>query len=168
MSAFIVDKSHIDALVAVALHGPKDSSHQWEGPRWAAFDPDETSRQEQEWREVGYSTNHTIANVTPDQAGDMLTIENVRSITFRYPDTLDGGPLPGPTVAYWDEPFQFALPSRPPTVVEALKLIDCFEYQACEHDEWSKSEAFRFCEALRRSLVGTLPGYDAAPWEWSA
>ena len=51
-------------------------------------------------------------------------------------------------------------------VVEALKALDCYEYQSCEHPEWETSEAFEFCRAMRNLLIGCLPGYDAAQWEW--
>jgi hypothetical protein len=167
MSAFMVSKAHVDALVGVALNGPRDAESRWEGgPRWAAFDPRETHWQEQEWRQVAlYGTgNCSVKPVAPSDLGDLLVIENVRSITARYPDTLDGEPMPGPIDAYWDAPYSYA-PGRRLTCAEALKAIDCYEYQACEHDEWADSEAKRFCDGLRASIVGVLPGYSAAPWE---
>lgn len=168
MSAFIVSKAHIDALVDVALNGPKDSESRWEGPRWEAFDPRETTWQDQEWRQVtpGGFDHHSINGVTPDGLGELLTVENVRSITARYPDTLDGGPMPGPCDPYWEQYFEHARPVRRMTAVEALKALHCYEYQACEHDEWIDSEAKRFCDGLRGSLIGSLAGYNAAPWEW--
>lgn len=169
MSAFIVSKAHIDALVDVALNGPRDVSRRWEGgPRWEAFDPRDTHWPEQEWRQCAQSGtgNSSVKAVTPDELGEMLVVENVRSITARYPDVLDGGPMPGPVDAYWESYYEFQRPSRRPTVVEALKLISCYEYQSCEHDEWVDSEAKRFCEHLTATLIGFLAGYDEAPWEW--
>jgi hypothetical protein len=55
----------------------------------------------------------------------------------------------------------FRLP-RP--AVAVLKLIDCYEYQSCERPDWHESEAYAYCDALRRRLIAQLPGYDAAPW----
>lgn len=172
MSAFIVSKAHIDALISIALNGPKDSAHRWEGgPRWAAFDPRDTNWQEQEWRQCvdhGFSTgNATVKPFTPADLGEMLVVENVRSITHRYPDTLNGGPMPGPCDAYWEAYYTYSRPARRLSAVEALKAIDCYEYQACEHPEWIDSEAKRFCDGLRASIIGVLAGYSEAPWEWS-
>ena len=48
-----------------------------------------------------------------------------------------------------------------------LKALACYEYQACEHAEWPTSEAYQFCEALRRRAIPRAPGYDAAEWEIS-
>jgi hypothetical protein len=169
VSAFIVDKAHIDALIDVALHGPADGEGRWEGgPRWAAFDPRETDWREQEWRQVTKAWHGTgnpnVSAFSPDDLGELLTVENVRSITARYPDTLDGGPMPGPCVAYWEQYYTFEKPQRRLTCAEALKAIHCYEYQACEHDGWIDSEAKRFCEGLQGSIIGVLPGYADAPW----
>jgi hypothetical protein len=49
-----------------------------------------------------------------------------------------------------------------------LAAIAGYEYQACEHDGWRRSETARFCQALRLAMVRRLPGYDQAPWTWSA
>ena len=96
----------------------------------------------------------------------MLIAANLASIHSRYPDTADGGILPGPCAAYWDEPYVSRFVRPAPTAVEGLKLIDCFDYQACEPPGWPDSEAYAFCDALRSRLIRELDGYDAAPWGW--
>jgi len=48
--------------------------------------------------------------------------------------------------------------------VQTLKAIACFDYQACETDDWQQSEAFAFCEALRDRAINKLPGYSEAKW----
>ena len=45
-----------------------------------------------------------------------------------------------------------------------LKALVAYEYQSCEHEQWSSSQAESFCDALRAVAITTLPGYDAAPW----
>ena len=92
------------------------------------------------------STRVSVVCTQPDALGRMLLRENIASVAYRYPDdTFDE--LPGSF-----------------SVVEVLKAIDCYEYQSCEHPQWKHSEAHAFCAALRRRLIGTLPGYDEAPW----
>ncbi len=102
-----------------------------------------------------------------NELGDMLVKENLSSIHSRYPDTLtDPAGTPGPIKQYWLQPYEFRTPKRKMSVVEALKALDCYEYQSCEHEEWEKSEARQFCDTLRHSLIGCLDGYNQAPWEW--
>ena len=142
MSAFIVDKVHIDMLLAIAQHGPPDANHISGSPWW-----------------------NVIAGRNVNALGDMLVAENVKSVTARYPDN-DDRKLPGPTVQYWQLPFSYKRPAYIPTVLEAFSVIDCYEYQSCEHDEWPQSEAQAFCHDLRKELTHALPGQDNITWGW--
>ncbi|ETB37543.1 hypothetical protein O974_28215, partial [Mycobacterium avium 11-0986] len=40
----------------------------------------------------------------------------------------------------------------------------CYEYQACEPNDWQTTEAYAFCRELHNMLIQVLPGYDPAPW----
>jgi hypothetical protein len=157
MSAFMVGKDHIDALVSVALHGPTDGVGKWEGPRWAAHDPRVTDWQAQEWRQCALQ-----GPFTPDRLGEMLWTENERSVEARYPsdhaEMLSIDYCLG--YAYTPVPIKCRL-----TLAAAFSAIACLSYQSCEHDEWGDSEAYRFLDALKSSLVNALPGYSEAPWE---
>lgn len=167
MSAFVVSKAHIDALIRVGLEGPADRATRYPGNGWSGvywFDPQSGPRG------VSRQLTHEIA----DEVGAMLVLENVRSVQYRYQDgSLDN--LPGPTSPYYTNPYAYPLHGTGPirigqaprrlTAVEALKAIDCYEYQSCEHPEWHGSEARRLCDALRQRLIGALTGYDEAPWE---
>lgn len=171
MSAFIVGKDHIDALVGLTLYGPKDAESCWEGPRWAQGDPRVIPWNEQLWREVGATTGSSVSVVSPDECGAMLLAANIESIQARYPDTvavLENAPGTIGEVERWaedgPEAYEFDRLTKRYSAVAGLKLIDCFEYQACEYDGWEDSEAHRFCECLRGSLIGALPGYNDAPW----
>lgn len=161
MSAFVVDKAHIDAMVRAGLMYSRF------GLRWFAveYGSDEFDLQRD---------TRQLEHGTADQVGGMLVAENVVSVAHRYSpagrigegweDNLD---LPGPVDKYYVERYSYpVMGGRVPSPVEALKLIDCYEYQSCEHDGWRDSEAKRFCEALRSALIGALPGYEDAPWEW--
>ena len=144
MSAFMVSKQHIDAIVATAFWGPEGSRDQWSA----------------------YYNGEGFGYDRLNQLGEMLVKENLSSIHARYPDTLENPEgTPGPIEQYWLQPYTFKHPAHAYTAVEILKAIDCYEYQSCEHDEWATSTAAKFCNELRGKLIGFLPGYDAAPWE---
>jgi hypothetical protein len=130
MSAFMVDDTHIDALLTAGL----------------LLDPRAPLR----WWIPGV---RELTAATADRVGAMLLAENRRSVNHRYrEDEIESI-------------YQFhQLAGRPDPVV-VLSAIDCYEYQACEHPEWERSEAWAFCDALRRLACRHLPGYEAAPWE---
>lgn len=154
MSAYVVDKAHIDALIRAAMDSQPRSRC---GPlRWWWGENNEHQAT------IGYFDDDTAR-----QVGRMLWLENVRSVQYRYPDVLDGGTYPGPldfsptdVDAY--ELGRYSAKELEP--VEVLKALDGYEYQSCEHPEWPKSAAFAFCQALRRRVIHLLPGYDEADW----
>lgn len=164
MSAFVVDKDHVDAMVTLALRGP--AGHWGPGGAWSRLswicDPDA------HWSQCMRQADYSAA----DDIGVMLWTENVRSIHARYPDTAEadnGAPAyPGPAdfgiadiAAYrWERTEQLS-------AIHGLGILRCYEYQSCEHDGWESSEAYRFCNALRHALINKLPGMDEAPWEYT-
>ena len=161
MSAYIVPREHIALLVEVARIGPR--RHEvapgtaWYGPRWSGPD--------------GLDPNVDDRTGSADRIGTMLTAENVRSVAYRYPgETRLPGTYPngeGDWIApYVHDPYRRRIGQ--PSAVQVLKAIGCYEYQSCESPDWEQSEAFAFCDALRRSLIHCLDGYDAAPWSWEA
>lgn len=170
MSAFVVGKAHVDLMVKVGLEGPRGRAVRpdtaWYGVRWSA------ERPESDWTLADWQRAHRTLDATnADEVGDMLVRENVRSVMHCYPDTREGGPIPGPCDDYWREPYRYPFTFRAMgyrmTAVEGLKAVRCYEYQSCECPDWRESEAFRFCEALTSALVSALPGMDEAPWDWS-
>lgn len=144
MSAYLVNRYHIDMLIKAGLK--QDHSHPlgWKGPEgWASL------------------TRQTV-----DRAGRMLWTENLKSIAYRYPDD-ESGERPGPIGLTDFEIAAYAWTDHQHDIsaVQALKALDCYEYQSCEHPEWDTSEAKTFCESLHSHLIGLLPGYDEAAWE---
>lgn len=168
MSAFMVSKDHIDALVHVALYGPSgaETGRQWEAPRWARHDP-RTLVGPQEWRQCvrpyGRTASSSYVAITPDALGELLWIENERSIENRYPhdhvEMLNIDYCLGYQYAY---PHALAL-----SCAATFKAISCLDYQSCEHDGWPDSEAHRFLTELRECVCAVVPGYDKAAWEVS-
>jgi hypothetical protein len=140
MSAYIVGKPHIDAMVRLAVR------HQ---VRW--YD----------------GKQFHDARVEMDSLGQKLVDQNVKSVEYRYQDS-ELTKLPGPTNSSWLIPYNYnPFGGRIPTPLEGLKIVSCYEYQSCEDPGWEASEARSFCQALTHHLIDALPGYDAAAgWEW--
>ena len=143
MSAFIVDKVHIDVLIRAGLN--------------ARYKP-------MAWYYGDKSSQLTYENV--DEVGQMLLDECVLSVSSRYDDDKPTT-LPGPNDAYWLIPYQYReRPIVPPPVV-MLCIVRCYMYQSNEHPEWKISEAKAYCDALMDDLINKLPGYSDAPWGWT-
>jgi hypothetical protein len=153
MSAWVVSYEHIAQMVKVAKEGPVDRVAPWWGPTWYVDTPD------------GRLT-HKAEDYAPDALMLMLATECVASVKHRYQE--DDEALPGPTDRYWLRPIRYQRPTSHARTVEALKIIDCYASQSCEHPEWEASEARAFCRALRESLISSIPGWDQAPWGWDA
>lgn len=49
-------------------------------------------------------------------------------------------------------------------VLDVLKAVGCYEYQACEAPDWEGSDAQRICQKLTKALILRLPGFDDSPW----
>lgn len=95
-----------------------------------------------------------------DELGALLLRENIASVQHRYPqDSRAGDGHPSEADVY-----RFVRPSNPITPVEGIKLIQCYQYQSCEHDAWERSRAGRICVALLDALISRLPGYEDAEW----
>lgn len=148
MSAFVVDREHIDALLERAM-----APSGYGGDRFHWYDRDAES-----WHEL-------ISYENAGEVGRMLWAENVKSVQYRYDDEPVSD-LPGPAGLSDEEVdgYSYTTPARRLTIVQALKAISCYEYQSCEHPGWETSSAYGFCDALRHKLIGQLPGYDDAPW----
>lgn len=127
MSAFVVSKAHIDALVSTA--------QAWRTPM-----PESHS-----------SRMHSY--VTGTELGQLLWDQNYASVNYRYSD---------------ESPAELYTPTakrRILTPVQALKAIQCYNYQSCETPDYEKSEAYRFVEAFKSEAISRLPGYSDADWE---
>jgi hypothetical protein len=155
MSAWIVSKQHIHAMVYLASQGPSDSdgySWTWKNMdgTWAPWEYN--VRAKEGARRVEVPRDDSNGELT--RLGAMLWSENYRSVNYRYSERSRR-----PSYTYSE-------PIRKPTCAEALSIIHCYSYQTCEHKAWRTSEAKQFCDALEASITHCVPGYDAAPWGW--
>lgn len=145
MSAWVVSKAHIDALVNGALQ--VGGTH---GDRYFYF--------------YHANTRHEVKPSNVSEIGQALVDECVRSVSDCYPnDDVSKGELPGPVDAYYNEPYRFDF-TRALSDGEIAHAVACYEYQSCEHNEWKASKAHAFCEAMRYRLITRIPGYNEAPW----
>lgn len=160
MSAFVVDRTHIDILLASGLNLTGTGYL----VSWYAVSSDQELRRLTESERQ--AAHRELRPETADRVGHVLVRENFRSVRGLYPDAEEGGRLPG-AISSHILPYHYSSPRYWPTPVETLAAIACYEYQSCEHEEWVTSEALRFCEALRMAMIWRLPGYNAAPWEWT-
>jgi hypothetical protein len=147
MSAYVCSRSHIVTLVQSAMSrrfNPYGGTFSW-----FCFNT----------RQLPCSDYDRAAEVA-----NMLWEENIKSVLARYPnDTRDS--MPGPNHEnYQITAADFCAMFSAPAPVSLLKSIQCYEYQSCEHDEWTSSEAHAFCRNLVAAAIRVLPGYDAAPW----
>ena len=167
MSAFIVNKTHLDYLITAGLrYGKKHGTLSWLAP--AEEEPTEPTHQRGEpWGPgaVAHATTRRreLTHETADRVGAVLAAENRRSVDHRYDEneledfyTFTRYPGSGDRNSA----------NRPRLEsVQVLKAIACYTYQSCEHPEWEASEAFAFCDALRDAAIWTLPGFENAAWE---
>lgn len=149
MSAYICDKQHIIYLLAAAMSYRlnRESS----AMRWYWSDTNERN-------ELRSGDFEKAADV-----GNMLWRENITSVSTRYRGGSSAN-LPGPV----GEDFVITTKDLSNVAnidpVQVLKSVHCYEYQTCEHDDWKKSEAFAFCDALKSRACRSLVGYDEAAW----
>ena len=156
MSAYVVGKPHIDAMVDAALRAARRSRSP--SFRWYT-NPTPTTVE-------GYELTQDNA----DEIGRMLWAENVKSVSARYPsDTSDT--LPGPIGGGDVDAYTFKRPRDGMDAMPLVKAIHGYEYQTCEHDEWRdpSNVARAFCDALVHRLVSGHHEYERAEtWEISA
>jgi hypothetical protein len=146
MSAYVVDREHIEYLVNAAMLMPHFGfSYYWQGKR----------------RELNSGDAEEAMRI-----GQMLWNECVASVSHRYPnDAPDSlpGPVMEPGEGYFYGPHRFChCPQLDP--VQVIKACHCYAYQSCEHPEWEASEAYAFVSALESIATHYLPGYEKAEW----
>jgi hypothetical protein len=138
MSAFVVSHDHIDALLSFAKDKRMLSQ--------LGYYIQPSKADQFEWTDVGR----------------VLLAENDRSVCHRYSDCSPGGEeVTGYTFRYF-EPFAHMQHTK--KCVWVIKNCDCFDYQACETDDYPQTVAHRIIAAIRAAAIRGLPDYETAPW----
>ena len=144
MSAWIVSHDHIDALLTFA----KDKRMQND----LSYRIARSAREPLSWTQIG----------------QVLLAENERSVCHRYPDCTPGdapGTIGEEAIGYRFRPLaELATLPHNTKLVWIIKNCDCFDYQACETDDYEQSIAHGIIEAIRARAVRSFLEYDNAPW----
>ena len=149
MSAYICDPSTIDYLVTWATN-QRDLSA-WLSKDCPASEYDARARNGQRFH---------VRNLTPDEIGQILLDENVRSVLARYEqDTVDSAPGPCDKSRVTRYVWQAVHHQLAPWVIKAC---DCLRYQSCETVDYEDSLAFAVMQAIRESAINHLT--VDAPW----
>lgn len=85
-----------------------------------------------------------------------LANENARSVAYRYseePEPVQSIGREGVYPLAWQKPCGWL-----------LKVLDCYEYQSCEHPDWEGSHVKRMIDDLRAASWRRAPGYEETPW----
>jgi hypothetical protein len=98
--------------------------------------------------------NRILSYTDANQIGEMLHAENVRSVNYRYDESI----RPSFELCEWAAFHEFSL-------VQIIKAARCLRYQSCEHPGWEKSDACKLLEEIIGRSQGDLPSYDEAQWE---
>jgi len=150
MSAFMQSSTHIDALLTAGIQLSPCGLVRW---FWPDFDEEETAAVYEPGPETAeiYERHYQILTKdTAGRVGAMLLAQNRYSLDYRYSE--EG----------IEEPYLFhELPGKVSPLV-VLKAITGYEYQACESPDWEMTEAFAFCQELRRLCVTQLAGFEAS------
>jgi len=140
MSAYVVDRGHINFMIHAAKAGRNRPLR---------------------WRSPNIDRHRKIEDEHLDMLGTMLWEENIKSVMFRYPgdDRLN---LPGPIGESFDFSYKFMHLGFNP--IDVIKAVHCYVYQSCEHPGWEESEARNFVESLEAKYVRMFDGYEDAKW----
>lgn len=90
-----------------------------------------------------------------NRLGIQLKQTNLDSLRSRYGD-------PAEVATY--EFKRKLIPDTLNTAVTILKLCDYYEYQSCEAHMYEMTKASKFIQAIRKTAISKLRGYDDAPW----
>jgi hypothetical protein len=154
MSAYMVGRTHIDAMLTAGLSWQRYGPVRWLDTAEAA--PADAYEPGEPWGPgaIRWYNAHRreLTRETAGQTGAMLLAENRRSVDHRYNEQE------------LEEPYLFSPLRGKPDPLIVLRAISCYEYQSCEGPDWKQSEAFRFCEALKATAIREAT-MDVDVWE---
>jgi len=88
-------------------------------------------------------------------AGHELQCTNVAAYRHRYSKPDASAPFP----------FMPVKTIGCPSLVEGLKLLECYDVQTCEAPGYLTSRAAEIIRLTRSKLISRLPGFSTAKWE---
>ena len=147
MSACTVDLEHIHVLVEAGMGFDADRDR----VRWVTnAHPSAPGVTVDAFSTVGAKYRRAVAGAA-NSIGQSLVYANWQSAHYFY---NEAEPEPEPEPYY-----QYCTPRRiDREPIEILVAIAGFRYRAYECPEWEECEAYRYLNALERTVVGRLPG----------
>jgi hypothetical protein len=94
-----------------------------------------------------------------NKLAQVLLDQNIRSVNYRYDEDEKS-----PEIKFKFEPNPFGKPLSP---VQILKACSCYDYQACETEDYNETFAYKIIDHIRHMAIRNLPGYEDAEWEIS-
>jgi len=88
-----------------------------------------------------------------------LSRENARSVNHRYAHHSEGCepiPVPYELIAWFER--------HPLNPGAMFKALGGFEYQACETDDWSLTQAKEICDRMHKQTATRVAGYTSGSW----
>lgn len=107
------------------------------------------------WKDT--KTGEEVKHMFDNEAAQKLVNENYRSVNYRYQDNTQPKKY---------NPFQSLSPQNLDPV-QILKACNCYDYQACETNDYNESEARYIVDQIRHLAINALIGYEEAQWEIS-
>ena len=144
MSAYMVNEDTLDLIASAATWGNRDLFLYVEA---GTLPP----RGEISFPNVGESISYGSAD--RKHIKEELRLENIASLWARYPDSEHNTTR---------EPFRNIF-SDQASYAKALGALRCYEYQACESDQWRESYAYALCQAIRRNICALISDGE---WEY--
>lgn len=136
MSAFIVSDYQINALLSYAKNQRSGDGIRIKNDSGEFISIDASASQER-----------------MSEIGQILLNENYRSVNYRYKEKEE---VPK---------FQFKhILSRTFSAAQILKACDCFDYQACETEDYRETLAAKIIDGVRALAIRNVPGYEDAEW----
>lgn len=94
-----------------------------------------------------------VTGTDPKAAAQLLYKANVDSVNHRYDDNE-------PTEYNRYKPANVDL-----SPAQIIKACNCFDYQACELDDYESGAAAKLVDKVRAHAIRNVPGYEEASWE---
>lgn len=105
---------------------------------------------------VTYATSggpFRVSAENPQKLGDMLVAENYRSVNHRYRESDP------------PHPYRYHVWSGVMDPVQVIQSCNCFDYQACETDDYRDTPAARLVDNIRsKAIRAALPQMEKAKW----
>jgi hypothetical protein len=140
MSAYFVNKAHIDYLVDAVICF--DVRWSWNGQHVVGREDD------------------------PNRIGQSLWSENILSLNARYPGFChEMEEADAENYQYTHHSLPRCAPYATPAALQVIKACSCLAYQSCEHKEWEASEANAILDAIISYAIHKVPGYEEAEWQ---